>query len=395
MMHVQLAAVPRRLSSTVRAMLAAGLIVGLLASAGIAPTVQAASTLNVGVGVGSGTVAGNVYVPGEMTVLVGDSVKWTIESDEPHSITFGNGPAGVPPPNWPAAGFSGTVAPPPATAALTATYAGTGFLNTEILFKGSSATVTFSTAGSFPFICQIHPGMAGTVNAVATGTATTQAEADAKATLTRNAILGAVDSLEASTTAKVSETKRSNGTSLWSIYTNSQQDPAPQPGGGTGFLELLRFVPPSLKIGAGDTVKWTATAPHTVTFPAPGQDPTTIDPFTAPATTNAVYDGTSLYNSALLALGPAAPSTYSLTFPKAGTFNYVCALHQFLGQTGSIVVTAAPVITSPPLDLPPPQTDAGQIPTGQSSPESSWLVIGLLAVLAAAIAYSGMALRRR
>ncbi len=105
----------------------------------------------------------------------------------------------------------------------------------------------------------------------------------------------------------------------------------------------MRFVPPSLDIEAGDTVKWTALASHTVTFPAAGQDPTTIDPFAEPATTNAVYDGTSLYNSALLALGPGAPSTYELTFPDAGTFNYVCCpspvpgpdrLHRGVGGCG-------------------------------------------------------------
>ena len=387
-MNDHAAARPRRSFARVRAMLAAGLIAGLLVSAGMAPAVQAASTLNVGIGVGAGTVAGNVYVPGDMTILVGDSVKWTTESDEPHSVTFGTGPAGVPPPAWPAAGFTGTTPPPPGTAALTATYGGSGFLNTQLLFKGSNATVTFTSAGTFPFICQIHPGMAGTVNVVASGTTTTQAEADAKAALTRTAILGAVAGVEAAQTAQVSETKRSDGTSLWNIFTNSQQDPAPQPGGGTGFLELMRFVPPSLNIQAGDTVKWNALAVHTVTFPATGQDPTTIDPFTTPATTSAVYDGTSLYNSALLAAGPGVPTTYSLTFPNAGSFNYVCALHQFLGQTGTIVVAAAPVVT-------PPATDVGRLASGPSDGDLPWVAIGLMALLGFSAAAGTLVLRRR
>jgi plastocyanin len=371
-----------------RAILSAGMIAGLILSASFAATAQAASTLNVGIGVGAGTVAGNVYVPGDVTILVGDSVKWTTESDEPHSVTFGTGPAGVPPPNWPATGVTGTNPPPPGVAALTGTYNGTGFLNTELLFKGSSATVTFTAAGTFPFICQIHPGMSGTVNVVASGTTTTQADADAKAALTRTAILGAVAGVEAAQTAQVSETKRSDGTSLWNIFTNSQQDPAPQPGGGTGFLELMRFVPPSLDIQAGDTVKWNALAVHTVTFPAAGQDPTTIDPFTTPPTTDAVYDGTSLYNSALMAAGPGVPTSYSLTFPDPGTFHYVCALHQFLGQTGTINVSAAPVITQPP-------TDVGRSAAGPPSGGTPWLALGLLAVLAVAFASSALALRRR
>jgi len=384
------AAVPRQSIERRRALLVSALTLGLLLSISFAGTAQAASTLNAGIGVGSGTTAGNVYLPGDMTILVGDSVKWTTESDEPHSVTFGSGPAGVPPPNWPAAGFTGTVAPPPATSALTGTYSGTGFLNTELLFKGSSATVTFTTAGTFPFICQIHPGMSGSVNVVASGATTTQADADAKAALTRSAILGAVDSLEAATTAQVSETKRSDGTSLWNIFTNSIQTPGPQPGGGTGFLELLRFVPPSLQIGAGDTVKWTATGVHTVTFPAAGQDPATIDPFTAPATTNDTYDGTSLYNSALLATGaPGAPSTYELTFPDAGTFRYVCALHGFLGQAGTINVAAAPP------EVTPPATDVGRLTAPSSGGGVPWIALGFLALLGLSVAAWTLTLRRR
>jgi plastocyanin len=382
-------AAPRRFPARLRALLAAALVLGLVLSVSFAGTAQAASTLNVGIGVGSGTVAGNVYAPGDVTILVGDSVKFTIESDEPHTVTFGNGPAGVPPDEWPVTGFTGPIPPPPGLAAITGTYAGSGFLNTSLLFgKGSNATVTFTTAGAFPFICAIHPGMAGTVKVLASGTAATQAEVDAKATLTRNAILGAVDSLEAGQTAQVTETKRSNGTSLWNIFTNSTQAPAPQPGGGTGFLELLRFVPPSLDIQAGDTVKWTALGPHTVTFPAAGQDPLTINPFTTPATTNATYDGTSLYNSALMAAGPGSPTSYQLTFPKAGTFAYVCALHQFLGQTGQIVVGAAPVVT-------PPATDIGRLMSGPPGEGLPWVAIGLMALLGLSIATVTLALRRR
>jgi plastocyanin len=278
---------------------------------------------------------------------------------------------------------------PPATASLTGSYGGTGFLSTGILFKGSSATVAFPTAGNFGFLCQIHPGMAGTVHVVASGTTTTQAEADTKAQATRDAILGAVDGLEASTTAQVKRTSLADGTSRWDIFTNSTQAPGPQPGGGTGFLELLRFVPPSLDIKAGDTVRWTATAVHTVTFPAAGQDPMTIDPFTTPATTGTTYDGKSLYNSALLATGaPGTPSTYQLTFPQAGTFAYVCALHQFLGQAGSIRVAAVPTVTIPPTDLPP----AG---TGETPETPPWASVALLVAIGLAAGAFTLAYKRR
>jgi plastocyanin len=385
---VQHAAV-RPTVARLRAVLAAGLILGLLLSVSFAGTVQAATTLNVGVGVGSGTVSGNAYLPGDLTILVGDSLKWTIESDEPHSITFGNGPAGVAPDEWPVTGLTGTVPPPPGVANLTGTYGGTGFLNTGLLWPDSTATVTFTAAGTLSYICVIHPGMAGTVNVVASGTTTTQAEADTKAGQTRDALNGAVAGLQAAAEAAVTETERLDGTSLWSIFTSSVGPVGPQPGGGTGFLELLRFIPSSLQIEEGDTVKWTATPVHTVTFLAAGTDPSSVNPFTTPPAGGSTYDGTSLYHSGLLGIpAPGSPNTYELTFPDAGTFNYICALHIFLGQTGVIEVAAAPVVT-------PPATDVEALAAAPSNEGPPWLAIGLLAALAVALAGGTLALRRR
>jgi plastocyanin len=232
------------------------------------------------------------------------------------------------------------------------------------------------------------------VNVVASGTTTTQAEADAKAASTRSALLGAEAALEAAAEAAVTETVRSDGTRLWSIFTSAVQPPAPQPGGGTGYLELLRFIPPSLDIEEGDTVRWTAPSVHTVTFPTAGQDPSTIDPF-GPPVGSATYDGTSFYHSGPLGIpAPGAPSTYELTFPEAGTYNYICALHVFVGQTGVIDVAAAPA-PEPEPEITTPPTDVGRLgvdPPGSGAP---WLAIGLLALLGGTIAAAGRVLRRR
>ena len=386
------AVVPRRTGARLRALLATALILGLVLSVSFAGTVQAATTLNVGVGVGSGTVSGNAYLPGDVTILVGDSIKWTIESDEPHSVTFGNGPAGTPPDEWPVTGLTGTVPPPPGVANLTGTYAGSGFLNTGLLWPDSTATVQFTAAGSLPYICVIHPGMAGTVNVVASGTTTTQAEADAKATMTRDALTAAVPGLQATAEAAITETERPDGTSLWSIFTAAVGPVGPQPGGGTGYLELLRFIPQSLSIEEGDTVKWTAPSVHTVTFPAAAQDPSSIDPFGTPPTGGSTYDGSSFYHSGLLGIpAPGAPNTYELTFPDAGSFNYICALHIFLGQTGQINVAAAP---SPPAATAPP-TNRDVLAAALAGESPPWLAIALLAALATVIAGWTLAVRRR
>lgn len=331
----------------IRAVVRSLLTLALAGCALVAPAASAlaqGNTLNVGAGVGSRTIAGNVYAPGELTVHVGDSVTWTINSDEPHTITFGQGPANAPPPNWPVAGFT----PPPASPGPPkpvklgpVDYPGTGLVNSGLLLHGSTATIHFITAGDFNFLCAIHPGMAGVVHVVAASQASTsQAEADAKASATQSAILGQVDALQSRTQDQVTKTRLANGTTRWNVFTNAIQKPGPRPGGGTGYLELLQFIPASLSITAGDTVQWTATAVHTVTFVPAGKDPKDLgDPFAVPpAKPSSSYDGKSLYNSGLLAAGPGAPTTFSLTFPNPGTYSYVCLIHDELGQKGTIQV---------------------------------------------------------
>ena len=140
------------------------------------------------------------------------------------------------------------------------------------------------------------------------------------------------------------------------------------PGGGTGYLELFEMLPPGLEIGVGDTVHWSATGAHTVSFAGRWPGPATIDPF-GPATTATSYDGTSFYSSGLLNAGPGAPTSYTLTFPTAGAFPYVCALHQFLGQRGVIAVgqplpSAAPAGSLPRRPRPAP----GAEPAGAAAP---------------------------
>jgi plastocyanin len=278
----------------VRGALAAAVVA--LATIAVAPGVAAAAEpLQLGVGVGEGAVSGNAFVPGAVTVKVGDTVRWTWQSDQAHSLTFGDGPAGTAPDAWPVTGFAAPPADGTGPVDLgTATYDGTGFINSGLLSKGSSAAVTFTKAGTYGLICVINPGMDGTVTV--------------------------------------------DGTNLVKAFTDAKSAPAEMPGGGNGYLELLRFIPPSLTVGAGDTVEWTADSPHSVTFPVPGSDPWTLDPLTTPATTDAVYDPETLANSGILAQGQGAPTTFSLTFKTAGEFPYLCLLHGQLGQTATITV---------------------------------------------------------
>ncbi len=336
-------------------------------------------------GYGTGTVAGNVFAPGEFTIPIGSTVTWSIGSDEVHTVTFGDVPAQTDPTE--ASGFTGG---PPDLG--TVDYDGTGYLNTGIFFKGVTASVHFTAAGSFPFSCEIHPGMQGTVNVVDSGDTDTQDDLDDKADSTNTAIEAQVDPLTASATAEVTTETRTDGTKLWKVFTNAANDPTAQPGGGTGYLELLRFIPPDVQIKQGDSVQWRATSPHTVTFLAPGQTPDDLigqygDPFAVPAIKpSEEYDPTQLFTSQMLAAGPV--TTFELTFNKTGTFPFLCLLHGDLGQTGTVTVSER----SSPGTLP---NTGGPPPDGGGGPGwALWMALGLAAMAVAGVSTLA-AVRRR
>lgn len=74
---------------------------------------------------------------------------------------------------------------------------------------------------------------------------------------------------------------------------------------------------------------------HTVTVVPDGTDPAALDPFgTPPFRDGGECDGTELANSGVFNVGPTAPTSFSLTFPKAGSYPFRCLLHAGLGQVG-------------------------------------------------------------
>jgi plastocyanin len=88
----------------------------------------------------------------------------------------------------------------------------------------------------------------------------------------------------------------------------------------------LRFVPDTVTISVGDTVRWTwASDSHSVTS---GTSCTADGQFCSPDNMNC--DAGILSNTG---------TVYEHTFTQAGTYSYFCALHCFAGMTGVINVT--------------------------------------------------------
>lgn len=276
----------------------------------------------VSVGVGAGTISGNAFAPRDIQVPVGTTVTFTITSDEAHTVTFpsAQAPAAGPAPTWPV-----TIAP-----GASANLDGAALVNTGIVPKGSKFDLKFTKEGSFNYICAIHPGMAGKVDVVASNkTYTTAPEAATKAKSEQDTVLALEKGLRDETKAKQTNEKLPDGSTRWTVPVGATKV-AP-----TGYLELLEYFPPEVKIKAGDTVRWVAETPHSVTFGQVQGDPTQA-PAAKPSES---YDGKSLYHSGIFAFGgPTAPKQFELKFGNAGSFNYACALHGDLGHKGKVIV---------------------------------------------------------
>jgi plastocyanin len=90
----------------------------------------------------------------------------------------------------------------------------------------------------------------------------------------------------------------------------------------------MLFVPASVNIKAGDTVKWTNpyNITHTVTFD-PAQAQTASDV--------ALPAGVAPFGSGDI----EEDGTFSHTFTAKGTYKYVCKYHEAMGMVGTVIVS--------------------------------------------------------
>ncbi len=74
-------------------------------------------------------ISGFAFVPATITIKVGEKVTWTNKDSASHTVTSDDG----------------------------------GFASSGTLSQNKTYSVTFGTAGTFPYHCSIHPTMTGTV----------------------------------------------------------------------------------------------------------------------------------------------------------------------------------------------------------------------------------------
>lgn len=306
-----------------------------------------------------------LFFPDKLTINAGDSVYFA-GLDEFHTATFLAGQTAPPLliPQKSAAPVNGhqpfMFNPAAIFPAGGTTVDGSHLVNSGIpLQPGAPPFVaTFPKAGTYDFECLVHRVMMkGTIVVqAAAGTLPSQQADYDKASADRWAtLLAQGKALVAQTLAAA---KPGGGATPWEVSVGATDGKQ---------IDVDRFLPDTLTIKVGDTVRWTyhgMAEPHTVTFlggTAYPQDPivemaaagppaVVANPAVYYPTGSQSYDGKGLVgsgyigvNAALLGGQPApAGTTYQLTFTAAGTYPYYCSLHgdpvRKQGMLGTIVV---------------------------------------------------------
>lgn len=272
-----------------------------------------------------GAIMGMVYLPGTITVDVGDTVTWVGNSAEPHTVTFNATNPSPFAPATPGGSFDGT------------TYKNSGPMTNEPQSvtgfpSAHSYSLTFTKSGTFHYKCLFHPGMMGAVKVNPAGTAypETQQQYDTANRIQTAQIIGSGYRLMGQ------EYAQSNNHLVYM--------------GGTDMAtgaDVMRFIRPVVVIHAGESVTFEnmSMEPHSVTIgsdagrcngdsPACDYGNTSYNPATG--TYHSTYSSGYFYQWVDPMVAP--DHTLVMTFTTPGTYQYYCALHDYMGMMGTVIV---------------------------------------------------------
>jgi plastocyanin len=275
------------------------------------------------------------FFPGNLTAQAGDTIVFRNRSSEaPHTFTFGvkadrsNSPAPAGPKGLNAAVFQPCFDAGGPSKTLTdcknpnlPAYDGKGYWNSGVLDPGQGKTAEVKLAndipdGQYTFVCVLHTAMNGVLTIGKDRKST--ADVDKAASDAESKAKSAALDVKAPATQRTAK----------SVTVSA--------GWGTPAISYNQFTPLEVTIKAGETVTWAdrhPEEPHTVTFASPFKSPD--DPRVVAALgvkSGGDYTG-GFTNSGFI----GGPNTFTLRFPKAGTYSYVCAIHP--GMQGTVKVT--------------------------------------------------------
>ena len=285
------------------------------------------------------------FLPNEIWIHENDSITWHWGADEPHTVTFMTSMQ-VRPIDF-TQGCGGT--PPFATSP--ATFDGTKCVSAPPLMKPGTFTIQYTKVGNYKVVCLLHPDMTGTIHVLkaADPLPHDQSYYDAQADDQADHILSEADhDLHGNHGGWMHAATHGITVGDGEILAN---------GGGKSTAALMRFTDSTMTVHVGDTVEWVnrdPATPHTITFgteppenllPMPSGDVKLDDDGARHATLH--HPGDSTHSGFIVAATeevpftptpPPGPTRFRVTFTGAGTYPFICALHDGLGMTGQITV---------------------------------------------------------
>lgn len=259
-------------------------------------------------------IQGMAFLPGTVWINAGDRIVWTARAGEIHTVTFL------------AKGQPLTPFDPTNNAQLLRQggrhYDGVSYYNSGVMsdepdsgFPASRYySLTFDKTGDFTYYCLVHGVvMKGLVHVRHAGTRYpfTQAQYDHHSAVQRARIFA-------------------DGFRLWARTLRHATNHTVFAGADDGVAMVMRWIKQTVHVRVGSSVTFKnigMAAPHTVTF---GPEPANIF---APVGDPAHFTGGQLSSGLLLPGG-----SFTVKFQKKGVYHYICALHDFLGMVGTVVV---------------------------------------------------------
>jgi plastocyanin len=309
----------------------------------------------------------DAFLPNEIWIYAGDSITFKFDpKHEVHTVTFleasqprplFSGPPTAPPPPVGCDTVDSEAAAQPSGTS----YAGTGTVsattlpcvNSGPMTDGATYTIKFPTPGNYKMVCLVHADMNGMVHVLQNTDSSAPFYAASlpyqQFDYDRQAQDEARDLLSDSDTARE---ERADFPPSANVVLMTGEVTATA--GGRQYVAVVRFIPATIQIHAGETVEWVntdPTEPHTVTFGTePGNPQAVVNATVGPdgaleATINSPTDSVS---SGFLQAAPqdrsflpqSAPGITRLRikFTKPGVYPYICALHDVDGMLGKVVV---------------------------------------------------------
>ncbi len=302
------------------------------------------------------------FLPNELWIQAGDSIRWTFPTHERHTLTFLK-PGQTRPP-----GFGPIFGVPVGCPGLTpdgSSFDGSACVTTGILLLGEDTgptasaptySVSFPAAGNFKFVCLFHADMTGVLHVLNLSETLPHDQDfyDRQAQSEEVLLLADASRLEGRGTPGDEDRGDEDRTQSSDVAAGIGEI-VTTTGAGSQTASLMRFVRGTIVVRVGDTVEWTSLDPsinHTVTFGAEPADPrppsTSVLPTSDGARQAVIVSPADSVNSGFLspapqdraglAQSPPGVTRFRVTFTSPGTFNYICAVHDQLGMKGTVIV---------------------------------------------------------